>query len=51
MKNNIYKYVFRAGHKDNIIQDLSKVITYVKRWIEFEEGQRTVWMKGQKANG
>jgi hypothetical protein len=51
MKNNIYKYIFRAGRKDKnkTVEDLNKAIRYLHRWIKFEEGERIVWMKGQKA--
>ena len=52
MKNNLYKYIFRAGHKDPArqIEDLKKCIAYLNRWIKFEKGERTVWMKGNKAD-
>jgi hypothetical protein len=42
MKNNIWKYTFRAGHKDNeeAIKDLEKAKAYINRWIKFEQGER-----------
>lgn len=40
MKNNIYKYTYRAGHKGDTVKDLGKAIQYLKRWIEFERGVR-----------
>jgi len=47
MKNNIIKYLYRAGHKDNIVKDLKKLKAYVNRWIEFEKGNRITWDKGE----
>ena len=35
MKNNIWKYTYRCGHKEDDIQDLNKAINYLKRWIKF----------------
>jgi hypothetical protein len=51
MKNNIYKYIFRAGRKDpaKTIEDLEKAGAYLKRWIAYAKGERTVWMKGNKS--
>jgi hypothetical protein len=51
MKNNVYKYIFRAGHKDSekMAIDIKKAISYLNRWLKFEEGERTVWMKGSKS--
>jgi hypothetical protein len=51
MKNNIYKYVFRAGRKgtENAVKDLEKAGAYLKRWIKYLEGRRIVWMEGKKA--
>jgi len=40
MKNNIWKYTFRSGHKDPIVKDLRKAIAYLERWIKYEEGWR-----------
>ena len=40
MKNNVWKYTFRAGRKGSAIPDLKKAIAYLKRWIEYEEGWR-----------
>ena len=57
MKNNIWKYTYRCGHKNNDIEDLRKVINYAKRWIRFIEAQdRTNKINpnssgGLKANG
>ncbi len=50
MKNNLYKYIFRAGHKDSetAVKDLKKAINYLKRWISYLEGHRIVWMRGTK---
>lgn len=50
MKNNLYKYIFRAGHKgsETAIKDLKKAINYLKRWISYLEGNRIVWMRGTK---
>tara|TARA_X000000368_G_scaffold305010_1_gene243353 strand:+ start:99 stop:317 length:219 start_codon:yes stop_codon:yes gene_type:complete len=32
---NVVKYVCRAGHKDNDIEDLTKAIHYLENEIEF----------------
>jgi hypothetical protein len=49
MKNNIYKYIFRAGHKEDLIKDLEKALVYLKRWLRYENGERIMWMRqGQK---
>ena len=37
---NVIKYVCRAGHKDNDIEDLSKAIHYLSNEIEFRTGER-----------
>ena len=34
---NTVKYISRAGHKDNIIQDLKKALWYLDREIEKQE--------------
>lgn len=39
MKNNIWKYTFRSGHKGNPVGDLKKARAYLDRWIKFEEGK------------
>jgi hypothetical protein len=53
MKGNALKYLFRAGRKDpaKTVEDLEKIRAYVKRWITFEKGDRTVWMRGKKNRG
>jgi len=51
MKGNVLKYVFRAGKKSNAIEDLEKARAYLKRWITYVEGHRTVHMKGQRHDG
>jgi hypothetical protein len=40
MKNNVYKYIFRQGHKDDVVHDLRKAKAYLQRWIDFERGRR-----------
>lgn len=35
MKNNIWKYTYRCGHKDDNIKDLEKAKAYIDRWIKF----------------
>ncbi len=35
MKNNIWRYTYRCGYKDDAIQDLTKAIRYLERWIRF----------------
>lgn len=53
MKNNVLKYMWRVGRKGDktkAVQDLNKAIGYLKRWIKFEEGERTVWMRGMKSD-
>lgn len=40
MKNNIWKYTFRAGKKGPSIPDLKKALSYIQRWIKYEEGWR-----------
>ena len=37
---NVIKYVCRAGHKDDDIEDLSKAIHYLSNEIEFRTSQR-----------
>tara|TARA_R100000458_G_scaffold51441_1_gene52302 strand:- start:173 stop:460 length:288 start_codon:yes stop_codon:yes gene_type:complete len=37
---NVIKYVCRAGHKDNDIEDLAKAIHYLSNEIEFRTSQR-----------
>jgi len=34
------KYIVRAGHKEDTIQDLSKAIDVLQRWIDYEKGLR-----------
>ena len=36
---NVIKYVCRAGHKDNDIEDLAKAIHYLSNEIEFRTSQ------------
>ena len=37
---NVIKYICRAGHKGNDIEDLSKAIHYLSNEIEFRTSQR-----------
>ena len=37
---NVIKYVCRAGHKDDDLEDLSKAIHYLSNEIEFRTSQR-----------
>jgi len=37
---NVIKYVCRAGHKEDDIEDLSKAIHYLSNEIEFRTSQR-----------
>ena len=37
---NVIKYVCRAGHKEDDIEDLSKAIHYLSNEIEFRTGKR-----------
>ena len=37
---NVIKYICRAGHKGNDIEDLAKAIHYLSNEIEFRTGQR-----------
>jgi len=37
---NVVKYVCRAGHKDDDIEDLSKAIHYLSNEIEYRTSQR-----------
>ena len=37
---NVIKYVCRAGHKDDDIEDLSKAIHYLSNEIEFRTSKR-----------
>ena len=41
---NAFKYIARAGKKDNKIDDLRKAVTYLKREIEKEGKNRPNWM-------
>ena len=40
---NTVKYIARAGHKDDIVQDLKKSLWYLSREIERLEG-RSKWI-------
>jgi hypothetical protein len=51
MKGNVLKYVFRSGRKDDGVQDLEKAGAYLKRWLSYLDGNRTVHMKGKKNDG
>jgi hypothetical protein len=51
MKGNVLKYVFRAGRKEDGAQDLEKAGAYLKRWLSYLDGDRTVHMKGKKNDG
>jgi hypothetical protein len=51
MKGNVLKYTFRAGRKKDAIEDLEKARAYLKRWIKYLKGERTVHMKGQRNDG
>jgi hypothetical protein len=51
MKGNVLKYVFRAGRKSDGAQDLEKAGAYLKRWLSYLDGDRTVHMKGKKNDG
>jgi hypothetical protein len=51
MKGNVLKYVFRAGRKSDGAQDLEKAGAYLKRWLSYLDGNRTVHMKGKKNDG
>jgi len=35
LKGNVVKYLLRAGHKDEMLQDLLKAQDYMNRLIEF----------------
>ena len=48
MKGNVLKYVFRAGRKKSVVEDLEKARAYLKRWITYLNGDRTVHTKGKK---
>ena len=37
---NVIKYICRAGHKDNDLQDLNKALHYLENEIEFRTGER-----------
>jgi len=37
MKNNVLKYIYRAGKKHTIIEDLEKARAYIDRWIKHEQ--------------
>lgn len=36
---NVFKYIARAGKKDNEVQDLKKAAWYLDRWIEIKENK------------
>lgn len=36
---NVFKYIARAGKKDNELQDLRKAEWYLKRWISTREAE------------
>lgn len=37
LKGNVVKYLLRAGHKDEMLQDLLKAQDYMNRLVEFVE--------------
>lgn len=41
---NAFKYIARAGKKDNKVEDLRKAVTYLNREIEKEGKTRPNWM-------
>ncbi len=41
---NAFKYIARAGKKDDKVEDLRKAVTYLNREIEKEEKTRPNWM-------
>lgn len=41
---NAFKYIARAGNKDNKVEDLRKAVTYLNREIEKEGKNRPNWM-------
>lgn len=41
---NVFKYIARAGKKDNKVEDLRKAVTYLNREIEKEEKTQPDWM-------
>jgi hypothetical protein len=51
MKGNVLKYVFRAGRKEDGKQDLEKAGAYLKRWLSYLDGDRTVHLKGKYNDG
>jgi hypothetical protein len=51
MKGNVLKYVFRAGRKEDGKQDLEKARAYLKRWLSYLDGNRTVHLKGKYNDG
>jgi len=40
LKGNVMKYIFRCGKKDSELQELKKAEWYLKKLIEFKEGQK-----------
>ena len=48
-KSHIFKYMFRAGRKDDLVLDLKKARAWLDRWIRFAEGERVVFTKGRKS--
>lgn len=45
---NAFKYIARAGKKNDKVEDLSKAITYLNREIEKEEKEREKLLKKLK---
>jgi len=45
--SNAFKYLWRAGRKDPVYQDIQKAVWYLNRWLEknkpSEEPQKTDW--------
>lgn len=41
---NTFKYIVRAGKKEDKVEDLRKAVTYLNREIEKEEKNRPNWM-------
>lgn len=40
LKGNVVKYLLRAGHKDEMLQDLLKAQDYMNRLVEFVGSKR-----------
>lgn len=47
-RGNIIKYIARAPHKNNELQDLEKAADYLRREIEYLRAKQQEWIEQNK---